>query len=102
MNKILSLCMDRFPQFDWTIDIHDLDCFETTVSGSFGPFNTIDILTENGRHVVVSEIGGDIKRDKECYDFNLIQTLDDLASTFNTEQRAWDKLLNMNGEYYGD
>jgi hypothetical protein len=101
MNKILSLCMERFPQFDWTIDIHDSECFETTVTGSFGPFNTIDVLSDNGRHVIVSEIGGDSKTDKECYDYNLNQALDDLAKKFHTEQNAWDRLLNLNGEYYG-
>lgn len=93
--------MDRFPQFDWTIDIHDSECFETTVSGSFGPFNTVDILTDSGRYVVLSQIGGDQKMDKECYDYNLVQTLDDLANTFHSEQKAWEQLLNLNGEYYG-
>jgi hypothetical protein len=36
--------MDSFPTFQWKIDIHDDECYETTVSGSFGPFNTLMFL----------------------------------------------------------
>lgn len=96
MNKVLSLCMERFPQFDWTIDIHDSECFETTVTGSFGPFNTIDVLSDSGRHVIVSEFGGSGKWDNECDDYNLVQSLDDLAYSFNHEQNSWNELLNLN------
>ena len=68
--------MDNFPSFQWKIDIHDDECYETTVSGSFGPFNTVDIFSEGNN------------------DFQLQQTLEDLSQTFNFEQQRWIDLIN--------
>ena len=95
----MSVCMDNFPSFQWKIDIHDDECYETTVSGSFGPFNTVDIFSEGNNHVVVSEFGGEGKYDEECNDFQLQQTLEDLSQTFNFEQQRWIDLINGASPY---
>ena len=86
MNKVMSVCMDNFPTFQWKINVHDDECYETTVSGSFGPFNTVDVFTEGNKHVVVSEFGAEGKWDQECDDVQLQQTLEDLSQAFNYEQ----------------
>lgn len=96
MNKVMSVCMDRFPRFDWRIDIHDDECYETTVSGSFGPFNTVDVLSHGQNHVVITEFGGEGKWEQECNDYNLAQTIEDLAQTFDWEERQWFELINGN------
>jgi hypothetical protein len=98
MNKVMSICMDRFPQFDWVIDIHDQDCYNTTVSGSFGPFNTIDVFTEAGNHKIISEFGGEGKWETSCDDYGLCRTIEDLAHTFDYEQKIWIDLVNGNPE----
>lgn len=99
MNKVMSVCMDNFPTFQWKINVHDDECYETTVSGSFGPFNTVDVFTEGNKHVVVSEFGGDGKWDQECDDLQLHQTLEDLAMTFSHEQQLWLDLVNGTSDY---
>ena len=91
MNKVMSVCMDNFPNFQWKIDIHDKECYETTVSGAFGPFNT--------KHTIVSEFGGDGKWDQQCNDLQLHQTLEDLAMTFSHEQQLWLDLINGSSDY---
>jgi hypothetical protein len=99
MNKVMSVCMDNFPNFDWKINIHDDECYMTTVTGSFGPLNTVDVFTEGNKHVVVSEFGGEGKWDQECDDFQLYQTLNDLANAFDYEQRKWYKMINGVSDY---
>ncbi len=94
MNKVMSVCIDNFPSFQWKINIHDDECYETTVSGSFGPFNSVDVFTEGNKHVVVSEFGGEGKWDEECDDFQLQKTLEVLSQTFNYEQQRWVGLIN--------
>jgi len=94
MNKVMSVCIDNFPFFQWKINIHDYECYDTTVSGSFGPFNSVDVFTEGNKHVVVSEFGGEGKWDEECDDFQLQKTLEVLSQTFNYEQQRWVGLIN--------
>ena len=94
MNKVMSVCMDRFPRFDWKIDIHDDECYETTVSGSFGPFNTVDVLSRGQSHVVITEFGAGGKWEQECNDYNLVQTIEDLAQSFDWEEKQWFDLIN--------
>ena len=86
--------MDNFPSFQCKINIHDDECYETTVTGSFGPFNSVDVFTEGNKHVVVSEFGGEGKWDEECDDFQLQKTLEVLSQTFNYEQQRWVGLIN--------
>jgi len=99
MNKVMSVCMDNFPTFQWKINVHDDECYETTVSGSFGPFNTVDVFTEGNKHVVVSEFGGEGKWDQECDDVQLQQTLEDLSQAFSYEQQRWIDLINGESPY---
>jgi hypothetical protein len=99
MNKVMSVCMDNFPNFDWKINVHDDECYETTVSGSLGPFNTVDVFTEGNKHVVVSEFGGEGKWDQYCDDSQLYQTMMDLAMAFDYEQGRWMDLINGESPY---
>jgi hypothetical protein len=99
MNKVMSVCMNNFPNFQWKIDIHDKECYETTVSGSFGPFNNIDVFSNGNNHTIVSEFGGDGKWDQQCDDLQLYQTLEDLAMTFGSEQQRWLDLINGAADY---
>ena len=99
MNKVMSVCMDNFPNFDWKINVHDDECYETTVSGSFGPFNTVDVFSENGKHTIVTEFGGEGKWDQQCDDSQLYQTMMDLAMSFDYEQGRWMDLINGESPY---
>ena len=101
MNKVMSVCMDNFPNFQWKINVHDTDCYETTVSGSFGPHNTIDVFSNGTDHTIVSEFAGEGKWDQDCTDIELSDTLNDLAMAWGHEQQKW--LDIVNGEMpYGE
>ena len=97
----MSVCMDNFPNFQWKINVHDADCYETTVSGAFGPYNTIDVFSNGTDHTIVSEFGDDGKWDQDCTDIELSDTLNDLAMAWGHEQQKW--LDIVNGEMpYGE
>jgi len=99
MNKVMSVCMDNFPNFKWKINVHDADCYESTVSGSFGPYNSIDVFSNGAEHTIVSEFGGDGKWDQDCGDMELSVTLNDLALAWGHEQQKWLDVVNGKTPY---